>query len=128
MDYARNCLNGFHQCVDVSHALVEIPIPEHWSLKGQELLTLHPEIGVAEVAKGLEHQAAARQEHHGQSGLDDDQRMLEPMATRACGAAPSLAQSVLLDHSRSAQRRRESEGQCGGDGYGGGKGEHAPVE
>src|SRR5215831_9234055 len=44
MDYAQNCLNGFHQCVHVSHALVEIPIPEHWSLKGQELLTSHPEI------------------------------------------------------------------------------------
>ena len=86
------------------------------------------EVGVSQVLKGLQQQAAACQQHNGERRLDHDERVPEPMAARAGRAAPAVAEPFLRRESRPSQRGRKSESQRGGDRNGGGKCQHAPVE
>src|SRR5262249_61854243 len=86
------------------------------------------EIEPPQVLKRLQQQSSARQQRDGQSRLDDDERMLEPMAARAGTAAAAVAQSFLNRDPRPAESGRESERQSGGDGYARGKRQHAPIE
>ena len=113
--------NGSELFVDESDALLVVRIPEQRRFERQQPLGLHPEIGVAQVLKGLQQQTAARQQHHRERGLRDDERVLEPLAARACRAASSVAQSVVRSHSCAAERGHEAEGQGGGDRDGGRK-------
>src|SRR5207253_10791591 len=85
---AGNCANLFQLRVDEGHAPVEVLIAEQRSLKGQQLFAPHAEIGIPKMLKGVQQQAATRQQHHGEGRLDDDERMLEPVAAPANGAAP----------------------------------------
>ena len=60
-------------------------------LERQEPFAPDPEIGIAQVLKRLQEQTAAGQQHDGERRLDDDQRVLEPVAARARGAASAVA-------------------------------------
>jgi hypothetical protein len=51
------------------------------------------------MLKGLEQQATTREQRYSEGCLDDDERMLEPVASRACCTAPSFAQAVLRGNS-----------------------------
>jgi len=46
------------------------------------------------MLKSLHEQAATRQQYNGKCGLDNDERLLEPMAARASCATPSFTQPV----------------------------------
>ena len=80
------------------------------------------------MLKGLQKQATAHQQYDRERRLNDNQRMLEPVAAAAGCPAAALTKSLLQRDSRSAQCRRESEDQRRCDCSGGGEYEHPPIE
>ena len=124
---ARNRTHVLDLRIDERDAAIEILVPEQWRLEGQEPLALESEIGVPKMPKGLQEQAPADQQHNGERRLDDDQRMLERVTSRA-RCASSASESFLRRDSRSAQRGREPEGHGGCDGHRSRKCQHSPIE
>ena len=73
---ARICSNS---ALTKATRLSNSRIAEQRSHEGQDVVAADAEIELPQMLKGLEQQAAARQQHDGESRLDDDQRMLESM-------------------------------------------------
>ena len=86
--------------VDEGHTAVEVLVSKQRSLEGQEPLTPDSEVGVSQVLKGLQEQAATCQQHNGERRLDNDERVPEPMAACARCAASAVAEPFLRRESR----------------------------
>src|SRR5207249_793020 len=81
--------------VDEGHASVEVLVTEQRRLERQQPFGADSQIGVPQMLKSLQEQTAAYQQCDSERRLDNDERMLEPMAARAGSAAASIAQSIL---------------------------------
>src|SRR5712671_5435035 len=82
LDDAGNRTNSFQLRVDEGDALVEVAIAEQRRDKRQQLLAANAQIELPQMLKRLQQQPAARQQHDRERRLDDDERMLEPVAAR----------------------------------------------
>src|SRR5262249_15876812 len=69
--------------VDEGHAPVEVLVTEERRLERQQLFGADSQIGVPQVMKSLQEQTAAYQQRDSERRLNNDERVLEPMAPRA---------------------------------------------